>query len=123
VTRRRRLATLLLAAPALAASACGGPSDEERIKGVIQDVAKDVATICDHASERLLDEQLGGDRAACEERSRAAPDDSSKTIAADTIDVQVHGDTATADFTDNRGDPTHVTFVKDGGEWLVDSSR
>jgi hypothetical protein len=123
VTRPRRLATLLLVAPALAVGACGGASDEEQIKAVIQGIAQDVATICGHASERFLDEQLGGDQAACEARARSAPDDSSESIESGAIDVTVDGDSATADFTDNEGKDTHVTFVKDGDEWLVDASE
>jgi hypothetical protein len=122
VTRPRHALVVLLIA-SLVLGACGGASDGEKIKDVIQEVAEDAATICGHASQRFLDEQLGGDRAACEERGRSAPDDSSESIESGAIHVTVDGDSATADFTDNEGKDTHVTFVKDGDEWLVDASE
>ncbi|MFL5845022.1 MAG: hypothetical protein ACJ762_10040 [Solirubrobacteraceae bacterium] len=118
----RRTFAVLLLTPALALGACGGgDSDSDKIKDVIQDVAKNAATICDHGSEKLLS-QFGGDEAGCKEQARAYPDSSSKAIDGD-IDVKVDGDTATADFTDNDGKKQHVTFVKDGDEWLVDSTQ
>lgn len=118
INPRRAFAVLLLA-PVFALAACGG-SDEGDIKDIIQDVAKNSATICEHASDKLLD-QLGGDEDSCKEQARAYPDDSTKGIDGD-IDVKVDGDTATADFTDNDGEKQHVSFVKEDGEWLVDAS-
>lgn len=118
----RRALIILLFAPALALAACGGDSDEDKIVDVIQTVAKDSSKICDNASDKLL-AQLGGDVEKCKEAARGYPDDSAESIEADAIDVKVDGDTATADFTDNDGDKQHVTFVKDGDDWLVDSSE
>lgn len=121
MTGLRRTLALLVLSPALALGACGGSSDEDKIKGVIQDVAKNSATICDHASDKLL-AQFGGDSAACKVQARAYPDDSTKGIDGD-IAVKVDGDTATADFTDNDKKKQHVTFVKDGGDWKVDTTQ
>lgn len=110
---------LLLAVPALAFAGCGS-GDEDKIKDIIQDVAKDSSTICDHATENVL-KQLSesGTVDGCKETARAYPDDSSDAVKGD-ITVKVDGDTATADFTDNKDTKQHVTFVKDGGDWMID---
>lgn len=117
---RRAIAPLLLS-PALALGACGGgSSDRDAIEAVIQDVARDSATICEHATEDLLG-RLGG-RAGCRAAVRRDPDTSDRTI--DTpIDVRVDGHRATADFVDNDGKRRHVTFAQVGDEWLVDGSE
>ena len=116
----RRL-SLVLVLPALALGACGGDGDgdEDKIKDVIQGVARDAATLCDNASDKLL-EIFGGDVEACKKSAAENPDDSSEEISTD-IDVKVDGDKATADFTDNEGKEQHVTFVKDGDDWVVDA--
>jgi hypothetical protein len=120
MTTPRRALLLLALAPAFALGACGGSSDSDDIKDVIQDVAKNSATACDHASKKLL-AQLGGDKAKCEAAARAYPDDKPGEVKGD-IDVKVNGDTATADFTDNEGKKQHVSFVKEDGEWKIDGS-
>jgi hypothetical protein len=125
VASRRALA-LLLVAPALALGACGGDgggggagSDADRIRAVIQSVARDAATICEQATDRFL-RQVGGDRAGCEKFAERNPDDSHKEIGGD-IDVAVDGDVATARFTDNKGRDQRVTFARQAGEWKVDA--
>ena len=114
----RKLA-LLLAVPALALSACGGESDEDKIKAVIQDVSKNAATICEHASDKVLD-LVGGSVEECKKQAEANPDDSNEEIKGD-IEVTVDGGKATAKFTDNEDKQQNVQFVKDGDDWLVDS--
>lgn len=117
---RGRTLALLLVTPALALGACGGGGgDEGDIKDVVQDVAKDSSTICEHASKKLL-EQLGG-QDGCDKLARAYPDDKPKEIEGD-IDVKVDGDTARAKFTDNDGKKQDVEFVKEDGEWKVNST-
>ena len=117
-----RLATLL-AVPALALSlaACGGggDSDEDKIKSVIQDVARDAATICEHSTQKILD-NVGGSVEECKKQAEANPDDSSEEVKGE-IEVSVDGDKATARFTDNDGVEQNVSFVKDGDDWLVDA--
>jgi hypothetical protein len=116
----RRTLSLALLLPVLALGACGGgDGDADQIKGVIADVAEDAATICDNASDKFLG-QIGGDAEACKKSAAENPDDSDKTIEPDKITVKVDGETATADFTDNDGEKQHVTFVKAGGDWVVD---
>ena len=116
--RITRLAVILLAVPALALGACGGSSDEDKIKDVIQAVAKDSSAICDHASDKLLDQLGEGGVEGCKEAARGYPDDSAEEVG--DITVKIDGETATADFTDNDGEKQHVNFVKDGDDWKVD---
>ena len=118
MTSTRRALVLLLTAPMLALSACGG-SDEDDIKDIINEVSKDSSTICQHASDKLL-KALGGTEESCEEQARAYPDDTTSEIEGD-IDVKVDGDTATAKFTDNEDKQQNVGFIKEDGEWKVDS--
>ena len=118
MTSTRRALVLLLTAPMLALSACGG-SDEDDIKDIINEVSKDSSTICQHASDKLL-KQLGGTEKSCEEQARAYPDDTTSEIEGD-IDVKVDGDTATAKFTDNEDKQQNVGFIKEDGEWKVDT--
>lgn len=120
--RLRHALLTALVAPAFALSACGGSSDADQIKGVIQDVAKDSSAICDHASDKLLKAVGTGGVDACKKAARGNPDKSAKKIEGD-INVKVDGDTATADFTDNDGKKQHVLFVKDNGDWKVDGAN
>jgi hypothetical protein len=117
--RTPRIALVLLALPAFALGACGGDSDEDKIKDVIQAVAKDSSAICDHASDKLLDQLGEGGVEGCKEAARGYPDDSAEEVG--DITVEVDGDTATAEFTDNDGEEQNVNFVKDGDDWKVDA--
>ena len=117
-TPRRALALLLLA-PALALGACGGGnSDSDKITDLVKSVDKDPSKLCDNATDKIL-QQVGGTVDKCKEAARAYPDND--PIKGD-IDVKVDGDSATADFTTEKGKKTHVTFVKDGDNWKIDSS-
>ena len=121
MTISRRTLPLLLALPALAFTACGSKSDSDKIKGIVQDVAKDSSTICDHASDKLLATLGSGGVEGCKKAARGYPDTNPDKIKGD-IAVKVDGDAATADFTGSDGKKHHVTFVKDGGDWKVDTS-
>lgn len=121
MTSARHALTVLLIAPAIALAACGGGSDSDKIKDVIQDVAKDSSAICDHASDKLLKTIGTGGVDGCKKLARGNPDKSAKKIDG-AIAVKVDGDNATADFTDNDGKKQHVAFVKDSGDWKVDGT-
>ena len=116
--RRNRLA-LLLALPALALGACGGDSDEDQIKDIINDVSENAATICDKSTDRLLEETLGGSKEECEKQAKEA-EESDTDGDVENIEVEVDGDKATAKFKDNDGDDNTVQFVKEDGDWKVD---
>jgi hypothetical protein len=111
---------VLLAVPAFALAACGGDSDEDKIKDIINDVSENAETLCDNATDKVLD-QVGGSADECKKQAREAeaqdPDDGKP----ENIDVTVDGDKATAKFEDNDGEQQTVTFVKDGDDWKVDA--
>jgi hypothetical protein len=109
---------LLLALPVLALGGCGGDSDEDKIKAIVNDGAEDPSTICDHMTKKLLD-QVGGSVDACKKQAKQADDGNNEKP--DKIDVKVDGDKATAKFKGSDGDDNNVTFVKDGGDWKVDA--
>jgi len=111
---RNRLA-LLLVTPALALSACGGSSDSDKISDIIKNGDKDPTTICDNASAKLK-ALLGGDK--CKDAARAY---SNKSHVVGDIKVTVNGDKATATFKTSDGKTQHPSFIKEDGDWKVDS--
>lgn len=111
-------AALLLALPTLAFAACGGDSDEDKIKAIIEDGAKNAETICDNATDKLL-KQVGGSADACKKAAKEAEKEDGGDEAPENIDVSIDGDKATAKFKDEDGDNT-VRFVKEGDDWKVD---
>jgi hypothetical protein len=59
----RRLAAAVLAAAVLLAAGCGGPTDEEQVRAVVDDLgkataAKDYQALCDHILAPKLIEQV-----------------------------------------------------------------
>lgn len=113
--KTRKLLPVLCALP-LAFAACGGDSDEDKIRAIIEDGAETPSTICDNASKALLD-QIGG-KDACVEASKQAPDSGEPDISG----VKIDGDKATATVKDKDGTTT-VGFVKEDGDWKVSSSN
>jgi hypothetical protein len=105
---------LLLVVPALALGACGGgDSDEDDIKGIINDVSDEPASICDHATKTVL-QQVGGSVEAC--RKAAAGQKSNSDVKVNSVDV--NGDKATAKIKSSGGERT-IGLVKEDGEWKV----
>lgn len=105
---------VLLTIPALALGACGGDdisSDEDLISGIVEEVSTDPAAICDHLSADSL-RQLGGR----EECLRMGADERGSDASID--DLQIDGDSASAEITDADGKTT-VRFVKEDGDWKV----
>ncbi|HEX8086867.1 MAG TPA: hypothetical protein VF529_21455 [Solirubrobacteraceae bacterium] len=122
MTPRRNLSALLLVVPALALATCGGDSDEDKIKDLINDVSANAEVICDNATDRFLKEQLGGDRDECKKQAKQA-EQSDRDGDVDDLKVEIDGDNATATFTDNEGDDRTVELVKQDGDWKVDSTE
>lgn len=114
----RRLA-LFFMAPAVVITACGGGGDAGKIKDLVKSIDKDPTVLCDNATSKLL-QQVGGTAQKCKQAARAYPNDGS--VKGD-INVKVNGDTATAEFDTTKGDRTKVTFVKQDGDWKVDSTN
>lgn len=119
---RGRTLSLLLMTPALALGACGGgSSDSSTIKDIVKKVDANDSAICDYASKNLL-KQLGGTKADCDKQARAYGSKDSSKVDGD-VSVKVDGDTATATFKTTDGKDHTVGFVKEDGDWKVDTSK
>lgn len=111
----RRYSAVLLA-PLLTLAACGGGggnSDEDKIKDIINGVAKDPSTLCDHITPELL-KGVGGSKAKCVEASKGG----TKNAKIDITKVEVKGKNATATVKDKNGSST-LKLVKAGDDWQV----
>lgn len=115
----RRSLALVFAVPTVALAACGGggSSDEDQIKGIINDTADKPATLCDHPTDKIL-KQVGGTKEACVKIAKVQK----ASKKPDSIDVTVDGDKATAKFKDPDSS-NEVGFVKEGDDWKVDTVK
>ena len=120
-TSRRNALSLFLVVPALALAACGGGgSDSSKITDLVKKIDKDSSAICDNATKNLLSTLGSTDVAKCKAAARGYGADNT-TITGD-INVKVDGDTATATFKTSDGKSHRAGFVKQGGDWKVDST-
>lgn len=106
-----------LAVPALTLAACGssgGGSDKDKITSIVNGVAKDPSSLCQHMAPALL-KQIGGD-AKCKAAAKADPTGPDKSTKVESI--KITGDTAVANVKDKSG-KTAVKFVKVGGDWKL----
>jgi hypothetical protein len=104
----------MLLVPALALGACGGGDDaEDQIRGIIDDVSKKPATLCENATEGLL-KQVGSTEEACKQAASGQRPDRKVEIR----DIKVDGDRATAMFKGTDGDRI-ILFEKEDGDWKV----
>lgn len=111
----KRFLALAFLGGALAVSACGSESDEDKIKNLVKEVDDNPTALCDNATKELL-AQLGG-KAGCEQLAKSNKDTSKSEVK----NVKVDGDNATATLKDDSGTST-VTFQKVDGDWKVKSS-
>lgn len=120
--RFMKLTAAGLAAVALVAAGCGGSggdegsSDEDKITEVLEAVANDPSSICEHFTDEMLTSFGGAE--GCKEASAASDSEGGDV---EINDIAIEGDTATADVTQQEGDST-VTLVKVGDEWKIKSS-
>lgn len=101
--------------PALAFAGCGGGnSDEDQIRGIINDVADNPAAVCDHMGSDLEKqlEQAGG----CDKLAEESGEEGGGKVEITQVDVD--GESATADITTDDGDET-VEFAKEDGDWTI----
>lgn len=113
---KTRTLALALVAPALALTACGGSSDKDKITDIVNDVSASPVAVCDHLSDRLLQNTFKGSVEVCKTRGKDEKSDGK----ADIQSVDIKGDAATVKLTDKSGDAT-VRFAKEDGEWVVSS--
>jgi hypothetical protein len=108
-----RLPLALLAVPVALIAGCGGGSPEDEIRSIVEEGSRDPVTICDHITDKGL-EQLGG-KEKCQELGKSS-DNVDPDVKVRRIDVE--GDKATAKIDGKGGDQT-VTFRKEDGEWRI----
>ena len=117
MTMRTRIA-LLLAVPTLALAACGGDSDEDKIKDIVNDGNENAVTICENATDNFL-KSNNFTREQCKQGAAEA-EKTDKDKKPEDLKIDVDGDKATATFKDAEGNGRKVSFVKDGDDWKVD---
>ena len=113
----RTIAALALSGLALGLVACGGDSDEDQVKEVVNQLANTDEKVCDNATEKFL-KAVGGTKEQC--RKSARDDDGSTKPKVGKITV--NGDKATAVLSADGSKATFV-LIKDGDDWKLDSVR
>lgn len=103
--------TALLTASAIFLGACGGSSDEDQIRDIVNDGAKKPSTICDHLAAEPL-ETIGGPE-GCKKLA-----DKQKPADAKVESIAIDGDKATAKVK-SEGKSGDTKFAKVDGEWKI----
>lgn len=114
MTHRTALLSLL-AAPALALSACGGDDaggDEGTIRSIVEDSSKNPAKVCDNLAPEPL-KTIGG-KDACIKLSK-----DQKGRDADIDSVSITGDKATVKVKGEDGKAGTLNFQKINGVWKL----
>jgi hypothetical protein len=112
--RAAPLAGVALAIVSLAAGCGGGKSDEDTIRGIVEEGNRNPVSICDNLTRTGL-RQLGGS-AKCRELARS-PDN--RDPGAKITGVRVDGDRATVKLTGQDGARQTIHFRKEDGKWRV----
>jgi hypothetical protein len=112
---------LVLLAPALTGCGVGAATNQEKISKTATSYLKaladgDAATACAQLTRRA---KGGGCESAMRERLSRLDSDALTQAADGSMDIDVHGDTATAGLSEPEG--AHFLLVKVGGEWRIDS--
>jgi hypothetical protein len=123
IARGGLLAGLVLAllAPALTGCGVGPATNQEKISKAATSYLKaladgDTATACAQLTRRA---KGGGCESAMRERLSRLDSDALTQAADGSMDIDVHGDTATAGLSEPES--ARFLFVKVGGEWRIDS--
>jgi len=113
----RTIAALALTGLVLGLVACGGESDEDQVKTVVNQLANTDEKVCDKATDKFL-KAVGGTKEQCKKSARE--DDGSTKPKVGKIAVD--GDKATAELS---ADGSKATFqlVKDDDQWKLDGVR
>jgi hypothetical protein len=108
-----RMRSSLLALPVVLLAACGGASDSDQIRDIVEEGSSDPTSICANLTDQGL-KDLGGE-AACEKLAESQ-DNTDPDVEINSIEVD--GDTATAKVTGKDGAQT-IRFVREDGDWRV----
>jgi len=106
----------LLAVTFLTLAGCGGESDEDAIRGIIDERRSNPASICEHMTKSLL-EQVGG----AENCRQLAEGDDNVDPDTEIDGIDVEGDRATVRMAGADGDQT-IAFRREDGEWRLTRS-
>ena len=93
-----------------------GGSDEDQITEAIGTFADGGPAACDVLTDEYVEELVGG-RDQCEEEAGETDD-----VDVEVENVQVDGDTATADGTVD-GETATLTLEKDGDDWKISGAQ
>jgi len=113
----RTTAALALTGLALGLVACGGESDEDQVKTVVNQLANTDEKVCDKATDKFL-KAVGGTKEQCKKSAREDDGSTKPKVGKITVD----GDKATAELS---ADGSKATFqlVKQDDEWKLDGVR
>jgi len=112
---------LVLLAPVLTGCGVGPATNQEKISKTATTYLKaladgDAAKACAQLTRRAKGQ---GCPRAMRERLARFDSDALRQAAEDSMDIEVHGDTATAALSEREG--ARLRLVNDGGEWRIDS--
>jgi hypothetical protein len=123
ITRDRLVAVLVASLLVLALTACGvgSATNQEKISKTATTYLKaladgDAATACAQLTRRA---KGGGCEAAMSERVGQLDPDALRRAADGSMDIDVHGDTATADLSEPEG--ARFALAKIADDWRIDS--
>ncbi|MEJ7784221.1 MAG: hypothetical protein WKF96_05405 [Solirubrobacteraceae bacterium] len=111
-----RTRSALMVLPMAMLAGCGGESDEESIRAIIDERRSDPASICEHMTAELLKE-VGGPE-SCRQLAQG-DDNQDPDTEIDGIDVE--GDRATVRIAGADGEQT-IAFRREDGEWRLTRS-
>ena len=113
----RTIATVALTALALGLTACGGESDEDQVKTVVNQLANTDEKVCDNATDKFL-KAVGGSKEQCKKSAREDDGSTKPKVGKITVD----GDKATAELS-AEGSKATFELIKDGDTWKLDGVR
>lgn len=116
MSRHLALLVTLLLSVSFAAAGCGGDSDEDKVREVVQQFIDADPDVCGKLTDKLLEEQFDG-KEACEKAAR----EEGAEFEAEIESVEIDGDEARVRVDPKEGESATVVLVKEDGDWLISS--